>query len=341
MAAPGTLIPADLSAKDTAFKPHKANILPSLQSSMESGFSYSRQTPSDGEGSSQISKMPDRATSSLQEKLPSSAGTLLYKGTLGMNAIGEGTRLNANIVPYSHDSPDNSRSLFADINPFQINGTGKASVHNKLMENKSPELRVMRDDSVSGQPPVPLMWKNRNAYNDIPRKINHDPSENSSQSSHDFNMRKDINIPDLIEFTDSALAPSASEVNRVEDLKQVCNKRNGGGFENDTVGVANNEIKFHDRRKCTHDRFMRNNLTLEASERPSSSIDSIAVGGDQILDDADVGKCEIPWEDLIIGERIGIGNALGLSLISCLIIIYWRTDLVLVHYSVRVQHNIK
>ncbi|KAI9098949.1 hypothetical protein K1719_024716 [Acacia pycnantha] len=347
MAAPGTLIPADLSAKDTAFKPYNPKILPSLQSSKESGFSYSGQISSDGEGSSHFSvkrgdsspltgkssfeesemsskrssskdtgaiasKMPNRATSSQPQKLPPSAGTLLYKGTLGMNAIGDGTRLNANIVPYSQDSPDNSRILFADLNPFQIKGTGKTSVHNKPVENKSPELQIMRDNSVSGQPPVPLMWKNRYAYNDTPKKNNRDPSEYSSQSSHNSNINKKRNTLNLMEVTGSALAPGAGELNRVEDLKEDFNKRNGVGFENDIVGVAkeheNNEIKFHDRRKCTHDRFMGSNLKLEASERPSSPIDSIAIGGDQILDDVDVGDCEIPWEDLIIGERIGLGS---------------------------------
>ncbi|XP_028770766.1 serine/threonine-protein kinase EDR1 [Neltuma alba] len=351
MAAPGTLIPADLSAKDTASKPCNPKILPRLQSSKESGSSCSRKTSSDGEGSSQISvkrddsspltgklsfeksdmsskmssskdagaiasKMLDRATSSQPEKLPPSAGTLLYsyKGTLGMNAIGDGTRLNANIVPYGQDSLDNSRSLFADLNPFQIKGTGKTSVHNKPMENKSPELQITRDNSVSGQPSVPLMWKNRYAYNDIPKKINRDPSEYNSQSSHNSNsvINKDRNTLNLMEVTGSSLAPGAGELNRAEGLKEDCNRRNGESFENEMIDVAkeheNNEIKFHDRRKCTYDRFTGSNLKLKASERPSSSIESIAIGADQILDDADVGECEIPWEDLIIGERIGLGS---------------------------------
>ncbi|XP_054804335.1 serine/threonine-protein kinase EDR1-like isoform X2 [Prosopis cineraria] len=344
MAAPGTLIPADLSAKDTAFKPYNPKILPRLQSNKESGFPYSRQTSSYGEESSQISverggssplngklcfensdisskmsssrdtgasasKMSDRATSSQP-----STGTSLYKGTLGMNTLGDGTRLNVNIVPYGPDSPDNSRSLFADLNPFQIKGTGKTSVHNKPMENKSSELQNTRDNSVSGQPSGPLMWKNRYAYNDMPRKVNCDPSEYSNQSLYNsnYNINKDRSTLDLMGVTGSALGPGAGGLNRIKDLKEDCNKWNGGGFENDMVGVAkeheNNEINFHDRRKCTHDRFMGSNLKLKASERPTSSIDSIAIGGDQILDDVDVGECEIPWEDFIIGERIGLGS---------------------------------
>ena len=71
----------------------------------------------------------------------------------------------------------------------------------------------------------------------------------------------------------------------------------------------NVEIRHHDQRKCTYDRFMGSNLKLKDPESPSSSIDSITNRIDPILDDVDVGECEIPWEDLVLGERIGIGNA--------------------------------
>jgi hypothetical protein len=53
---------------------------------------------------------------------------------------------------------------------------------------------------------------------------------------------------------------------------------------------------------------MGSNLELKDSDSPSSSIDYITNRVDQILDDADVGECEIPWEDLVIGERIGLGS---------------------------------
>ncbi|KAF7805176.1 serine/threonine-protein kinase EDR1 [Senna tora] len=363
MAAPGTLIPADLSAKDTAFKPYNPKILPSLQSTQETGFPYSRQIPSHGEGSSQSSvrkgntpsfngklyfeksdmlskmgsnkdtgvspsKMPDTETPRQLENLPPSAGTSFYKETLGMNAIGDGTRLSVNVVPYGQDSPDNSRNLFADLNPFQIKGTGKTFVHNKPVENKSPELQNTRTNTVSSRPPVPLVWKNHYAYNDVPRKVNRDFNEyspslfvlnspsiaekmdlNSSQTSYYTNIDEDRNTRNSMQVTGSASAPGAGELNRVEDLKEDCNKWNMGSSQNDKVDVVkeheNNEINFHDRRKCTHDRFMGSNLKLKAPESPSSSVG-------QILDDVDVGECEIPWEDLIIDERIGLVPALWL-----------------------------
>ena len=61
MAAPGTLIPADiLSTKDSAFKSYNPKILPSLPSTKDNEFSYSRPIqPSHGEGSSQNSVVKD------------------------------------------------------------------------------------------------------------------------------------------------------------------------------------------------------------------------------------------------------------------------------------------
>ena len=50
------------------------------------------------------------------------------------------------------------------------------------------------------------------------------------------------------------------------------------------------KIDFHDRRKCTYDR-------LRDFEIPSSSIDSTTKRVDQILDDIDIGECEMSWEE--------------------------------------------
>ncbi|KAI4301881.1 hypothetical protein L6164_035118 [Bauhinia variegata] len=367
MAAPGTLIPADiLSAKDTALKSCNPKILPSLQSARETGYSYSRPMESHGEGSSQNSgirggfppsngktyfensgflssnlpsstdvgvgpsKIPNRVTTSQLENFPPSAGPSLYKGTRGMNAVGDATRLNVNVVPYEQNSPDDTKNLFADLNPFQIKGTGKNSLLNKPVENKVPELQSTRNNTASGRPPVPLMWKNRYAYNEVPRKINRDPNEynpsllgfnsssisekmdlNDSISSHNPNISRGRGTQNLTQATDS-ISASGKDVNRVEDLNADCKNGNMVSLHNDMVDVAreqeNNEIGFLERRKCTHDRFMGSNLKLKDPESPSSSIDSIANRVDQIFDDVDVGECEIPWEDLVLGERIGLGS---------------------------------
>lgn len=378
MAAPGTLIPADiLNAKDNAFKSYNPKILPSLPSTKETEFSYSRPIQqSHGEGSSQTSvikgysppwnkksyiensdympsdsdlsrdtgvgpsKISNRGTSNQWENLPPPNGTSLYKGTLGMNAVGEGTRLNVNVVPYAQNNPNDAQNLFADLNPFLIKGTGKPSVHNKPVENKLPELHSTKNNNVSGRPAVPLMWKNRHALNEVPRKTNHNPNEykpplfvsnisstsentdlSTSKSSYNSNINNGVSSQTSAQVTDSVSPVGVGQINRFEDLDADFNR---GDLENsqnvmvDTVKEpVNIEIRHHDWRKSTHDRFMGSNLKLKDQESPSSLIDSMTNRIDQILDDVDVGECEIPWEDLIIGERIGLGNAHGLSLYSC------------------------
>ncbi|ESW16785.1 hypothetical protein PHAVU_007G184600 [Phaseolus vulgaris] len=368
MAAPGTLIPlmpADiLSTKDSAF--NKAFNPNSLPSTKDTEFSYSRPIqPSHGEGSSQssvikdhslpwngksyfeksepsniglrrdtgvgTSKISNRGTPNQLENLPALSGTSLYKGTLGMNTIGDGTRLNVNVVPYTQNSPNDSRNLFADLNPFQIKGMGKASVLNKPVESKLPENKSTKNSTVSGRPPLLLTKKNRHALNEDPRKTNHNPNEynpplfvsngsstsenidlSSSKPLYNSNLNNDVNVQTLAHVTGSVSPSSVPELNQIEDLNAGFNQ---GGLENSQNFMVeavrepeNAEIRHHDRRMYTYDRFMGSNLKLKDSESPSSSIDSITNRVDQILDDVDVGECEIPWEDLFLGERIGIGS---------------------------------
>ncbi|CAN6582074.1 unnamed protein product [Malus baccata var. baccata] len=85
-------------------------------------------------------------------------------------------------------------------------------------------------------------------------------------------------------------------------------------LQNNTVDTTyqNNEIGSHDPRKFTHDRFMESNLKLKDPESCNSSFDSISsrveYHSSSSFEDVDVGECEIPWEDLVIGERIGLGS---------------------------------
>jgi len=366
MAAPGTLIPlmpADiLSTKDSAFnKAFNPKILPSLPSTKDTEFSYSRPIqPSHGEGSSQnsvikdhslpwngksyfeksepsniglrrdtgvgTSKISSRGTPNQLENLPALSGTSLYKGTLGMNTIGDGTRLNVNVVPYTQNSPNDSRNLFADLNPFQIKGMGKASVLNKPVESKLPEIKSAKNSTVSGRPPLLQTRKNRHAYNEDPRKTNHNPNEynpplfvsNGSSTSENIDLSSskplynsnlnNVNVQNLAHVTGSVSPSSVPELNQTEDLNADFNR---GGLEFMVEAVRepeNAEIRHHDQRKYSYDRFIGSNLKLKEPESPSSSIDSFTNRVDQILDDVDVGECEIPWEDLYLGERIGIGN---------------------------------
>ncbi|XP_044499201.1 serine/threonine-protein kinase EDR1-like [Mangifera indica] len=388
MAAPGTLIPADiLSAKDTAFKPYN-NIskIPVLLASNDSGLAYTKLKPLLGEGSSRNSAVDgsspmdrgsgsekaellpsfpvssnetgasssgisNRVTSNKLDHLSSLAiGTSSYKGGRGPNAVGDGKRMNFNLVPYGQNGQEDSKNLFSDLNPFHIKGTGKTSFHNKPVDSKVEEFQRHRNNPIPGRPPVPMMRKNQHMYNEVPKrndysykegilpKVNRDPnnynlsssvSTSSSASeklhSHGFKSSSDANMSSNNSDASTALggsgplvASTPSQINGppfFEDLSTNAKEENPSNREDMQIDVSNvflehenNEIGFHNRRKCTHDRFMGNNLKLKDFESPSSSREASSNKVDQILDDVDVGECEIPWEDLVLGERIGLGS---------------------------------
>ncbi|GMI79229.1 ENHANCED DISEASE RESISTANCE 1 [Hibiscus trionum] len=393
MAAPGTLIPADiLSAKDTTFKSYNPiiNNIPTLQSPDEV---YSREKPLKGEdsrhhpavnsgkpfdwgsssGSAEVppslsspsrdsgvgsSGLAYRVTPNQLDHLPSTAiGTLVYKGSRGANIVGDGQRMNVNVVPYGQNNQEDPKNLFADLNPFQIKGTGRTSQQNKSPETKVDESQ-RQPNNVVGRPPVPLMWKNRPVYNEVPQKKysymeGHFPKVN--RDSNDFNQSSaassNSNKPEKVyshgfkspagldtlnrndkfrnplsdtsaslpsstsQFSSSQLAENANTKFKEHVLNEHDLQNNSGGL----VKEQDNEIGF-DNYRYAHDRYMGNNLKLKDPESPSSSFDS-GVGSSglsnrmtpnqldhQLIDDVDVGECEIPWEDLDIGERIGLGS---------------------------------
>ncbi|KAF3495769.1 hypothetical protein DY000_02058033, partial [Brassica cretica] len=75
-------------------------------------------------------------------------------------------------------------------------------------------------------------------------------------------------------------------------------------------GYQKDESHVDDHRKYTSDDISTgSDPRLKDHESTSSSLDSTSYRNDpQVLDDADVGDCEIPWKDLVIGERIGLGS---------------------------------
>ncbi|KAJ6360498.1 hypothetical protein OIU77_004506 [Salix suchowensis] len=198
-----------------------------------------------------------------------------------------------------------------DLNPFRIKGTGKSCLHHKPAENKISEFPGWKNNPVPFAP-APFVWKNRYAYNEVPRRkenehvegfnprINREPnnynqslastssSEKASpqgfKSSSNFNpSNKESDTRNYASSVSSALSSdpsqcysflSAEEAN--SNLKE--NKPwDAKILQNDSEAMAkdheDNEIGFHDRRKCTYDRFKRTNLMLKDPEGPSASID--------------------------------------------------------------------
>ncbi|XP_065851652.1 serine/threonine-protein kinase EDR1 [Euphorbia lathyris] len=390
MADPGTLIPADiLSAKDTALLSYNPNInkIPGHHFANDSGVVYSRPNPLSGEGSSQNSSMDgclplDKrlstetvessvhsfGASSALEVGPSGAssrarlsnqhgnispasGPSLYKGNRGPHAVGGASRMNVNVVPYNQNTSEDSKHLFSDLNPFQIKGTGKNFMPNKPTENKVEDFEGRKNNPLHGRPPVPLMWKNRHACNEVPKekeydykeslfpRINREPngynqsslastsstmsdkvypkgfktSGTSSLSSRNGEPRNPSSVTTSLVATGMNKSYRSPLIEEVTSNLEEENPRDSNSFQNDAETVLlkddeNNEIDSHDLRKCTDDRFMGTNMKLKEKESSNSSIDSSRNKFDQIFDDADVGECEIPWEDLDIGERIGLGS---------------------------------
>ncbi|KAJ6876981.1 serine/threonine-protein kinase EDR1 isoform X2 [Populus alba x Populus x berolinensis] len=345
MAAPGTLIPADVpSARDSTFK------IPALRSSNDTGVVFTRPNPLPGEGTSQsssvdgISPFNSRLNSENAESLPFFSGSSSDAG-VGSSGVANKAAPTNQLVPYGPNSPEDSKNLFSDLNPFQIKGTGKSFMHHKPAENKINEFPGWKNSPVPGAP-APLVWKNRYAYNEVPRRkenelveglyprINREPnnynqslaSTSSSEkvypqgfkSSSNFNpSNKESDTRNYASSVSSALSsdpsqcysfPSVEEANSNFKENKLWDAKN---LQNDSEAMAkeheDNEIAFHDRRKCTYDRFMGTNLKLKDPERPSASVDPISHRVDQIMDDVDVGD-EICWEDLVIGERIGLGS---------------------------------
>ncbi|MBA0680873.1 hypothetical protein Goari_012550, partial [Gossypium aridum] len=384
MAAPGTLIPADiLSAKDATFKPYNPIIsnIPTLQSS-DNG--YSRAKPSSIEGSSQhpvingslpinwgsstgtaevlpslsgpsadsgvsSSGLSNRVTPNQLDHLPSTAiRTSVNKGSRGANVV-DSLRMNINVVPYGQSSQEDPKDPFADLNPFQRKGTSKTSQQSKPTETKVDEFQRLRNNVAVVRPPVPLMWKNRPVYNEVPQKkeynymeglfpkISRKPNDfNQSSSastsstkpekvySHGFNspgsldmLNRENKIQNSLSGTSSSVASTTSQFNSSQLVEDANNNfreenfRNGHELQNkigDLAKEQDNEIGFYNHRKYTQERYVENNLKLKDPESPSSSLDSGKGKVEQLFDDVDVGECEIPWEDLDIGERIGLGN---------------------------------
>ncbi|XP_023531003.1 serine/threonine-protein kinase EDR1-like isoform X2 [Cucurbita pepo subsp. pepo] len=351
MAAPGTLIPADvLNAKDTTMlKPYnpKVSKISSLHYSNDVEISSTKPTPSLEESSSQnyeaeaSSLVDGKLGYGRTESVPSSSGTgtSRYKG---VHSGDSNVRLNVNVVPFGQSSED-PKNLFADLNPFQIKGTGKSFILNKSSDNKIEELQK----PTIGHPPVPL-WKNRVAFNAVPKKKEYDymegrfPRINCGYNDHNMASSSSANstvsesvglcgsgtsIESNVSIRSAEVGSSSSymnsrstsamiEPNILPSIDEQNRKQNGehSGSTDlqdknvDTVDGCDSLIKFDNRRKFTYDRSVGTNLISKDMRSPSPSIDPSSNRFEKVYDDVDVGQCEIQWEDLIIGERIGLGS---------------------------------
>lgn len=343
MTDPGTLIPADISIEPNN---SHGNKLPTAQ--LSNDFRHSAPKLSEGEGSSQSSiadnnssldrkpesgirntdlrASPSSVTSSSQ--LENISMNTVAKGSRG--AINDSARTNVNIVPYNQNTEEDPKNLFADLNPFQNKGTDKLFMPTKSGLNNVDDFHQPKNNPLVGKSPAPMMWKNYSC-NEAPKrkenilpKLHRDPrygNNNSSYATSSFGVAVSSNLPGRNNATFvpqvAAPPPFTSTGNQftpsmVEDMNRNTNSELDHQ-PNAFVGVhgyQKDESNVDDHRKYTSDDISTgSDPRLKDHESTSSSLDSTSYRNDpQVLDDADVGDCEIPWKDLVIGERIGLGN---------------------------------
>ncbi|XP_010532192.1 PREDICTED: serine/threonine-protein kinase EDR1 [Tarenaya hassleriana] len=265
-------------------------------------------------------------------------GASIYKGNRA--SMNDCSRTKINVVPYNQSNQEDPKNLFADLNPFQIKGTSNLFMPTKSGLNKVDDFHRQKNNPVAARPPAPKMWKNytcneapkrkENAYleNFFP-KLNIEPHNGNSLSSYASSSSgvagsSNVSGKDNTTMVSSATAQPfftssgdqfTSRV--VEDVNDNFNSKtsNAQDIQPNTASVVqeclNNQPLLHDRgKKYTNgDRSGGPGLILKDPESSSSLLGSLARRtNNQILDDLDVSECEIPWEDLVIGERIGIGS---------------------------------
>ncbi|KAG9451981.1 hypothetical protein H6P81_004885 [Aristolochia fimbriata] len=358
MAAPGTLIPADiLSMKDVSVNSYNPR-LSSLSSwaTGDAGLNLAKLDPIFGDyrghdGNSAIDNMriPDLKSSvgnvipapipsasnettpmkfvndsytskdsqvagyQSREWLPSSSATSQHRVDSGSTSAESNVKEKLNVVSHSQGNMD--ADLFSELNPFRTRTEGKAALQNKPTDSKMDNEFPRNREIVAvgpGRPPLP-MWKNRAVYNEVPKTKQYDAGgqlgRNSSESGG---------------VRGSSFSPSTSATSPVVKAEVYGNthflgssntqdykKHERGHREGDVVQIGGenkqgeqNEIVNirHDRRKQTRDRFMDSSGKDSGSFPPLSSSNRL----EPMLDD--VSGLEIPWEDLVIGERIGLGS---------------------------------
>ncbi|CAH9148686.1 unnamed protein product, partial [Cuscuta epithymum] len=329
MGAPGTLIPAEvLGAKDTCFKPY--NKLPNARSTSgsrldslddrkyatghdiltvtrpvrpESNPLFSE--ASVGAGSPGLSSKGS-PSHQLDQITSLVIGKSLYKGGRGPNVASDGSRVNVN-VPHS----DDPKNLFADLNPFQIKGSGV--VQNN--PSRTAGSRVQFSKNVAGKPPVPMNWKNRYACNEVPDVLpkikldanNYNASTVASSTSA-VQQKVLFDTPPML-ATHFEFRKSSVENNQRSDLEQPY-QMDGDLLESndaDTTRAHFQEVTLQNNsRKITQHKFTGTDLKFKEPVHSNTSTGLSLSQINQVLDD--VNECEIPWEDLVLGERIGLGS---------------------------------
>ncbi|XP_051123643.1 serine/threonine-protein kinase EDR1 isoform X2 [Andrographis paniculata] len=290
--------------------------------SMQSSFNMT----DDGVGTSgHNDKVP--AANLLDHNLRQAIVSSLYEGGHGSNLAGDDIRINPKMTPYNSEDPKN---LFMELNPFQIKGSGKGVVKN----DQVGKLQFSRNNAVSNQPPVPLGPKNHHAHNDIPKESQFDYGKGSllnnnlgaSNQSPAIARTSKVppkasrlpgkvpNLPGANGYISSSndFKPASGESgpgllsSNVKETSQREDRDSMKIGETNLDGHKNDVTRFYKEKQNMQDRFIGTNGELMKTERVRRPYDLRRSYADSEIDD--VGDCEIAWEDLDLGERIGLGS---------------------------------
>ncbi|KAJ0981683.1 hypothetical protein J5N97_009938 [Dioscorea zingiberensis] len=373
MADPGTLIPAEvLSAKDAPLSSGNSRLAENLNSwaknKLGGDLSRTEQFYGIGSGASSfgnnvldkrswyekavlVPSVPSSGTSSITVGSSSSVNaealslfdqpnqcSFKQKGIAEAPPnVSTSTSEKLIIVPNSQDAED-SRNLFAELNPFQEVGVRKTSGPPKITtDNNKTEYHRRRESIVSGpgRPQHPLIWKNRPACNEVPNTKQYKIVEG-------ILPRKDIGVNDLIASSSNQssgdgkalfdgpcgtgvlvstglggihqdgkmhIGHTTAQANKQLNQPSERKNRNENSMALQTTGEVNervNDIEKHDWKKYSDDSFMVTDVIAKNPETSTSPSEVRLSRLDPMLDD--VAEPEIPWEHLIIGERIGLGS---------------------------------
>ncbi|KAG8391010.1 hypothetical protein BUALT_Bualt01G0143500 [Buddleja alternifolia] len=282
----------------------------------------------DGVGTSGLHDIVPSANQ-LDHSLSKGIGSSFYKGNRGPS---DGARINLNVIPYSQRTAEDPKNLFADLNPFQIKGSDKSLVQNDL-RNEVDKLQLPENNNFSSRrPPAPLIWKNRLAWNEVSKKNEYDFVEGlfvkNEQGANNVNVSPVASISSMdqsrasiklseksfLKYTEKSDRPSgdnfklASAETEQSQLSEFIISDKGKHLGEDKNIMHNkegqmNNTRLHDRKE---DGIIGRHIKLMETKGACCLPDTGANCVDTVIDD--VGDCEILWEDLVIGERIGLGS---------------------------------
>lgn len=286
----------------------------------------------------------------------SAIGNTHYKGSRGAHAVDSGVRMNMNVVPYNlnQEDPKNlfadlnpfqikgpgKNSVYNKPTESKVDELQRA--RNNIVPGRPPVPLMWKSRYTCNEVPK----KKESDYSEgIFSRINREPNGNNisslaSTSSSSEKVNNDgfkssgntgTSTRDNYDEKNSAFNSSSLSAAQASEFETMTSgedrntsfvegkPRDSKDLQTDWIYMnkegENNENFLNNRRKGTDDRVMKTKLKLKAPEGPATA-NSARNKMDQVLDDVDVGECEIPWEDLVIGERIGLGNAIFLTSVA-------------------------